>query len=41
MYRNDYIKDNNLQYMYIDHSDQFADFMERSDYSDRVLDITP
>lgn len=41
MYRNDYIKDNDLKYMYINHTGQFVDFMERRGFGDRIFDIIP
>ena len=39
MYREDYIKDNDLEYMYINHTEKFVNFMEQEDYGDKIFEI--
>lgn len=40
MYRDNYLKDNVLEYMYINHTGKFVKYIESINYGDRVVDIT-
>lgn len=39
MYREDYLNDNELEYIYINHTEKFVSLMEEMGLADRIFDI--
>lgn len=41
MYRDDYVKENELEHLYLNHTEKFVTYMEEQGLGDRIFDIGP
>ena len=41
MYRDDYVKENELKHLYLNHTEKFVTYMEEQGLGDRIFDIGP